>query len=110
MSPIKKVKKEIFGTPPKKPKIPNNFGGTGTPPKMPKSSSLATPTKAVRNVTPSSDMFLKTPEGRVQCLTCQKWFSRIDVAKMHFIKTHQEDQAIGKNYIWRFTAFIIYRR
>ena len=93
-SPAKKVRKE-FGTPsPKKPKQ-NNFGMT-PPPKKATTSSFSTPTKAVRNVTPSSDMFLKTPEGKVQCLTCQKWFSRIDVAKMHFIKTHQEDQAIGK--------------
>ena len=102
ISPIKKVKKEkIFGTPPKNPKP--NFGGT--PPK--KSTSLATPTKAVRNVTPSSDMFLKTPEGKVQCLTCQKWFSRIDVAKMHYIKTHQEDQAIGKKNAYIYFDLII---
>ena len=44
-----------------------NFGA------MPgKKLGSGTPTKVVRNVTPSSDKFQKFPDGRVLCLTCNK--------------------------------------
>ena len=96
-TPPKKVKSEFGATPPKKMKT--EFGGMpkklGGMPKIPgampgkKPGGMVrggTPTKVVRNITPSSDKFQKFPDGRVLCLTCNKNFSRIDVAKMHYIK------------------------
>ena len=105
-TPQNKIKSE-FGTPPKKiksefsPKPNANFGGTPSPNKFGTAKTKAnfgTP----RNITPAANLFQKLPDGKATCLTCNKTFSRIDVAKMHYIKNHQEDQAIEcplcKNY------------
>jgi hypothetical protein len=88
-----------YGTSPKKRKAKAGSLSTklkaesGSLPKKQK-AKLVSPTQAVQNVMPSPDNFFKLPGGGVQCLVCQKSFSRQDNAKVHFMKTHQEPQNI----------------